>query len=192
MNIKEEWKPVKGFEGKYSISNKGNIFHHNGKRSKLLKLDTSGECISIKLFKDGKKKHFTLTTLMRTHWRFEFIFDLEDDECVKEFYGYFVTSKGRIWSPSLYRWLTPTPAKNYYWTVNMKINGKYTPQTIHKLVGRLFLNGYRKGLHICHKKEYLSYPEINYSDNLFVGTHADNMNDMREKGRSRNRFSVIS
>jgi len=36
---------------------------------------------------------------------------------------------------------------------------------------------------ILHKDETLPYPQINYIDNLYVGTNGDNMKDMWEKQR---------
>ena len=119
--------------------------------------------------------------------------DEEYKEMLPDYPGFFITTKGRVWVESRQRWAKTTlektyhdkrrknPPKNkkYYTRVNV---GKYSTR-IHILVGRYFLSEYTKGMFILHKDETLPYPQINYIDNLYVGTNGDNMKDMWEKQR---------
>ena len=59
----EIWKDIKGYDGKYQISNKGNI--KNVKRNKLLKIqfNKNYKCIHL-VGMDGKIKNYTIHRLM--------------------------------------------------------------------------------------------------------------------------------
>ena len=59
----EIWKDIKGYDGKYQISNKGNI--KNVKRNKLLKIqfNKNYKCIHL-VGTDGKIKNYTIHRLM--------------------------------------------------------------------------------------------------------------------------------
>jgi hypothetical protein len=128
--------------------------------------------------------------------KYDFIQYLEDGEECKEIpghSGYFITTRGRVYNSKKKKWLNPVLQKTYKDTRRNKLpqhkryyyhcylDGKQ--HRIHLLVGRNFLPEYKKGLFILHKDETLSYPEINYLENLFVGTNSDNMKDMWSKGR---------
>lgn len=134
--------------------------------------------------------------------RYEFIKHLEEgEECreLKQYPGYYITTRGRVWSARSSRFLTPQkqktyadkrrgykpPAHNrYFYSVCIMVGGgKYVAPRIHTLVGRAFLPEYREGLFILHKEETLPYPQINYVENLWVGNNKDNMEDMWRKGR---------
>jgi len=54
----EVWKPVKGYEGLYTISNFGHIrSYHIRTRGKALKSSLSGGYLTVHLRKNGKRKH---------------------------------------------------------------------------------------------------------------------------------------
>ena len=122
---------------------------------------------------------------------YEFLKYLDENEevkLIKNHPGYFITTKGRVWSNrgkgNRSKWLTPTKGKKYYWCVTLwDVNNKRKGLKIHTLVGRHFLNEYKSGLLILHKDENLGCPEINYLENLWVGTNQDNIMDMYSKNR---------
>ena len=121
--------------------------------------------------------------------KYDFIHQLDDnEECkeLKDYPGYFITTKGRVWSnvKGKGRWLSQYKQGKYYWGV--MIGGKSGGnKLIHQLVGRNFLPSYRDGLHILHINEELSFPEINYVINLRVGTSKDNIIDKNLKNRGK-------
>ena len=123
--------------------------------------------------------------------KYNFIHQLDDDEeCkeLKECPGYFITTKGRVWSSvkGKGRWLSYYKQGKYYWGV--MIGGKERGnKIIHQLVGRNFLKEYKSGMQILHKNENLNYPDINFLDNLYVGTQKDNIIDKNIKNRGRHR-----
>ena len=170
------WKPVRG-QPPYEISNLGEV--RNPKTGNLISLNKRGRV--------GMRKDIPLSTLMRENHPWEWIKELEEGEEVKpleEHPGYFITSLGRVWSMKHYKFLSPSNTTGYYWFVGMRGKGNsYRYYNIHSLVGRAFIPEYREGLHILHKKETLPYPQINYVENLWVGTQADNNRDRDSKGR---------
>ena len=130
--------------------------------------------------------------------KYEFIKYLNDGEECKElpdFRGYFVTTHGRVWSNKKQKFLKEVckegrrGGKSYYYRVGLRNTlNQERWRMIHTLVGRNFLPEYRDGLCILHRDETLSYPEINYLENLWVGTRSENIRDMWEKDRrSRNK-----
>lgn len=173
------WKPVRGFSP-YEISNLGEV--RNPTTGNLLKI---GKDNKYKL--SGKR--ISLVKLMRENHPYEWIKYLEEGEEVKplkEYPEYFITSLGRLWSMESYRFLLPYKSKQYELHHQYQVGGVSGKRhTIHTLVGRNFLPEYREGLCVLHKEETLSYPEIHYVNNLWVGTLKDNTRDMIEKGRDR-------
>ena len=125
----------------------------------------------------------------RTMSKYHFIHQLEDDEDCKElkdYPGYFITTKGRVWSSikGKGRWLSQYKQGQYYWGV--MIGGRNGGnKLIHQLVGRNFLKEYKNGMHILHKDEILDYPYINFLNNLYIGTQKDNIIDKNIKNRGR-------
>ena len=122
-------------------------------------------------------------TLLKEYWCYEFIKYLDDDEECKEIKnkkGYFITTKGRVWSSrgQCFMKITDSPVHYYH---SIGITG--TTYMIHQLVGRTFLEDYREGLCILHRDESLPYPEIDFVENLWVGSQNDNMKDCRKKNR---------
>ena len=117
--------------------------------------------------------------------KYNFIHQLEDgEECkeLKNYPGYFITTKGRVWSSikGKGRWLSQYKQGQYYWGVMIARN-----KLIHQLVGRTFLKEYKTGMYILHKNETLNYPNVNFLDNLYVGTQKDNIIDKNIKNRGR-------
>ena len=178
----EQWKPVKGYP-KYLVSNLGNV-RTMGIRPRILKPDKIDR---VTLTNTEGKSTFSRSRLLRENWKYEFIKYLDDEECkeIRNSPGYYITNKGRVFSLETYSFQTPclTNKNSYYYSVRYGPRNK-TPKTpLHTLVGRHFLPEYKEGLWILHKDEELPFPEINWVDNLFVGTPTDNNKDTIQKGR---------
>ena len=70
--MKEEWRDIKGYEGKYQISNLGRVKSLNYKHTKKEKIlsnvpDTEGYLL-VSLYKSGKKKPFRIHKLVAIHF----------------------------------------------------------------------------------------------------------------------------
>jgi len=121
--------------------------------------------------------------------KYNFLHQLEDgEECkeIKDYPGYFITTKGRVWSSikGKGRWLSSYRQGEYYWGV--MIGGRSGGnKLIHQLVGRNFLKEYKNEMYILHKDETLNYPNVNFLDNLYIGTQQDNIIDKNIKNRGR-------
>lgn len=59
----EEWKPIEGYEGVYSVSDHGNVYSHRKKRNIRIRKTSAGYC-QVELWKDGKPKWFTIHRLV--------------------------------------------------------------------------------------------------------------------------------
>ena len=71
MNIiNEEWKPVKGYEGLYEVSNLGRVkslnYNHTGKERIMKPEKHRDGYLRVQLYKDGKVKHFLVHRLVAT------------------------------------------------------------------------------------------------------------------------------
>jgi len=111
-------------------------------------------------------------------------------EVIKQIEGhpdYLISNKGRVYSLKSNRWLNPSCSvgNRYYHRVCVRKNGKNFLLYVHILVGKHFLSNYTPDMCILHRDETLSYPQIHFVENLWVGSHADNMQDMMRKGRGR-------
>lgn len=109
--------------------------------------------------------------------------DLEEGEValpIEGFPSYLITNRGRVWSTKRNKWLATRSNGKYYRQVNL---GRRGTMYIHILVGRHFLPEYKEGLCVCHRNEELPYPDINFVENLWAGTHQQNMIDRDRKGR---------
>ena len=66
--MKEEWKPVKGYEGLYEVSNMGRVkslnYRHTGKEKILEGYDNSHGYLYANLYKDGKRKQCRINRLV--------------------------------------------------------------------------------------------------------------------------------
>ena len=124
---------------------------------------------------------------------YEWIDQLDDDETmtpVRGFPGYFISDKGRLFSTHANKFRKPRlmcktkrRPNPYTYEVKLSLNNKTHSTHIHTLVGRHFCEGYRPGLNVLHKDETLPYPEINYKENLYIGTQGENNLDKFQKGR---------
>ena len=192
----EVWKPIKGWEG-YEVSNLGNVISYKRKTPKLLTrkfgYKNGSPYYSFQVPKTRRERKLFISTLMREHFPYEWIKELDDDEEVRPirgFPGYYITNKGRVWTMTQQRWLSISKDKNpntssYYWIVGLVgPDGKVRVKNIHQLVGRSFLL-WEEGLCVLHKDEELPFPEINFLSNLWLGTYDDNNKDKMRKGRGR-------
>lgn len=160
----------------YQVSNLGRV-HHNEKGiiEPKKRLQNGNEVLYYYI----GKKQCVVSNLMKTYHKWEWIRELDDDEECKELEelpGLFITTRGRIWSMIKYRWLKPRRiGDSYYYGIRKK--------QVHRLVGKTFLDEFKPGLLVLHKDETLPYPEINYVENLWIGTHKENTEDMYNKNR---------
>ena len=189
----EEWKPVRGFPS-YLISNLGRVYSQE-RRGRILKPDKTGVSTlgRVTIKNSYGRKCIGISTLMSENWKWEWIKELEEGEEVKpvgtlkgkSFPLYFITNRGRVFSLNTYSWCEGGNNQEYYTLVTIRDSegNRYTT-TIHSLVGKHFLDNWEEGVCILHKDETLPYPEINYVENLWIGTKGDNNRDRCLKGRS--------
>ena len=193
----EVWKPIKGWEG-YEVSNLGNVISYKRKTPRLLTRmfgykDGGGPHYKVWDTEMKRERKLFISTLMKEHFPYEWIKNLDDDEEVRPirgFPGYYITNKGRVWTMTQQRWLSISKDKSpntssYYWDVGLVgPDGKVKVKNVHQLVGRSFLP-WEEGLCVLHKEEDLPFPEINFLSNLWLGTYDDNNKDKVRKGRAR-------
>ena len=173
MKSEETWKPIKGLPP-YEFSNLGRVRGNRG----LVKPAPNKSWL---LVKDKKRVAVSYSKLMRELFPYEWIKELEEGEEAKPlegYEGYFITNRGRVFSTKQQKWKKFFPTRSYYYSASPFAS------LLHTLVGRHFLPDWEEGLFILHKEETLSYPEINFVENLWVGTQEDNNRDAREKGRN--------
>ncbi len=156
------------------VSNYGRMFQlgKQGRRTAIKTFAASNRNPSYLLRIEGKSTLISLSTIMREHWKFEFIKDLEEGEECKQIMGfpdYYVTNRGRVFSMFAYKWQSIGKKFNYYFGVTLNRKGKF----IHTLVGRHFLPDWQEGLLVCHRDETLPFPELNFVDNLWAGTPSE-------------------
>lgn len=188
--MNEQWKEVRGFPN-YEISNLGVVRNKTTGNPLTIDHNKSNGVGRVFLSKGGRgtKRTRSISTLMNENWKYEWIKELDDDEECKECHGcpgWYITTKGRIFSTHYYRWVKPTKGGSYYWFVKYGSGKKGVSKgfPIHTLVGRTFFTEYQEGLLILHKEEGLPYPQINYLSNLWLGTWSDNNQDTWNKGRN--------
>lgn len=178
-----EFKEIPSCPG-YSISRDGVVINSKGFKMKSIMRCKAKSSVQFKLNKVTR----TVKSLLAETWLIDGWKDqLDPGEEWKEVDGYdnyIITSKGKVWNRSRYVWLRPIRCHSYYWRICLSKNGRTINHTLHTLLGRHFLEDYREGLYILHKDETLAFPQINYIDNLFVGTPEDNTQDMIKKGRA--------
>jgi hypothetical protein len=63
MEFLEEWRPVKGYEDRYKVSNTGVVFSEISKKFLTPKIDRYGYKV-VSLCRDGKAKHTTVHRLV--------------------------------------------------------------------------------------------------------------------------------
>ena len=116
---------------------------------------------------------------------------LEGEICepLRDYPGYSVTTEGRIYSHYSNKFLSPGRDRNYH-KVRLKKGDKRYCRHVHILVGRQYLPDYKEGMNILHIDETLPYPQRHSVANLRVGTQADNIKEMYDKGRRISNLSV--
>ena len=65
--MQEIWKDIKGYEGKYQVSNLGNVkavHYHNGGKEKLLKRGNTRGYLTVVLCKNGQMKTYRVHRLV--------------------------------------------------------------------------------------------------------------------------------
>lgn len=184
----EVWVPVEGTH--LLLSNLGNLKTNRGRMVSLQEGRKWRDSVNNKWLNRSKLMNQYFPDEWRKEldeWRKE-LQEGEIEKPIEGFDGYHITSKGRVYSTFSNKWLKQHKflPNRYYWGVRL-----YNPETntyyntnIHTLVGRHFLN-WEEGLLVLHKEETLPYPEINFVDNLWLGTYQDNSDDMIRKGRNR-------
>ena len=178
--MKEVWKPlpIRGYE----VSNLCNLRRECYGEVRVTPVKTT------LLERDGKKLCITPARVMREFFPYEWIKELEDGEeatPIKGFPQHFITNRGRVWSSYYWRWAKPSNTRSYYWRTSLTNHQTFVRKFyhLHTLVGRHFLPEWEEGLFILHKDENLSFPEINWVENLWVGTPQENVLDAYQKGR---------
>jgi len=69
----------------------------------------------------------------------------------------------------------------------MAVNGK--PELAYRVAWRVYVGPIPEGMHVCHRCDLRAC--IN-PDHLFLGTHFDNMRDMRAKGRAASTAGTVN
>ena len=132
--------------------------------------------------------------LMDITYPYAWISELEEGEEAKSITGFpdfFITTFGRVYSRKSCSFIKAQKQGNYYHSVFLTSPTSYRRRyTIHQLVGRHFLPEWREGLHILHKDETLPYPQIHAIENLWAGTHTENVRDMWSKGRGVSKLHI--
>ena len=66
--MKEEWRDIQGYEGKYMVSNLGRVkslnYRNNGKEGILKGVANGNGYLEVILFKEGKGKHYRINRLV--------------------------------------------------------------------------------------------------------------------------------
>lgn len=62
--IEEQWKDIKGFEGRYAISTQGNVYSYYLGRNMSLNKNRSGNYVGVVLYKDNKQYRFQVHRLV--------------------------------------------------------------------------------------------------------------------------------
>ena len=66
--MREEWKDIEGFEGRYMVSNKGRVkslnYSNTGKEGIINAKDNNKGYLKVRLYKDGKRKWYRINRLV--------------------------------------------------------------------------------------------------------------------------------
>ncbi len=106
---------------------------------------------------------------------------------IPEYEGYYkVSNTGIVMSLIKRKGSRPSPYMNGtintagYRVVNLSKDGKYKTKLVHVLVAQAFIPNPNNLSEVCHRDDN---PSNSHVDNLFWGTHKDNVEDMVKKGR---------
>ena len=70
--MKEEWRDIKGYEGKYQVSNLGRVkslnYNRTGKENILSSTPDKGGYLIVNLYKKGKRRGFSVHKLVALHF----------------------------------------------------------------------------------------------------------------------------
>ena len=70
--MNEEWRDIKGYEGKYQVSNLGRVkslnYNHTKKEEILSNVPDAQGYLKVNLYKNGKKRTFTIHKLVAFHF----------------------------------------------------------------------------------------------------------------------------
>jgi hypothetical protein len=193
----EQWKVITDYPD-YECSNEGRVRRISD--GFVRKWTDNGKGALTMSFKGGRNGNTNRTQvyLMRTHWKYEFIKDLYDDEECKvcpDYPDYYITNYGRFFSLKRYTWMDyhVRTAKrgfhdrDYHSPVRLTKDGKTFNHDVSRLVGKAFLPDFQENLLVLHIDETLPPKTIHHVNNLKMGTYSDNAKDIFIKGRYKNR-----
>lgn len=105
---------------------------------------------------------------------------------IEGFSDYFVTEQGNVWSMKREVPLMMTPGatgfKGEYLQIALCVGDGVVYRGVHRLVAEAFIPNPDNLPCVCHKNDN---PHDNRVENLYWGTHKDNMEDKVSKGRGK-------
>ena len=152
----EVWKEIKGYEKLYIVSNLGRVKSLYGETETLLDVSRNG----ITLYKNGKRKYFTISKLVGDMFGYKKVEDLQD-EVWKEIKGYeklyMISNMGRVKALN-YRntggeEILKASERNGYLKVDLCKNNRTKSKSVHTLVAEAFCEGYEEGKIVNHINE---------------------------------------
>jgi hypothetical protein len=172
--LDEIWVPVKSHP-LYEVSNLGrvrNITTGDYKRTKPTAL----------LMKEGQRQSVSWSyyRLMKEHFPYEWIKELEDDEECKEHSthkGYFITTQGRVFSLHSYKWCKVGLVKNFPYP---RITIHSAPKLIHILLAETFIPNPHNHPDVLHQNDVKTDYRLS---NLRWGNDVMNWEDALRNGR---------
>lgn len=117
------------------------------------------------------------------HVMSDIILDFEEPIPAKGLESYFlVTRAGRVFSVRKGKWLKGSKLPRGYRYFNTTVEGQLRTITIHRLVADTFIPNDDPSLEVCHRD---NDPGNNSVENLYWGTHSENMEQAARDGRLR-------
>ncbi len=171
---KETWKPFQGFPH-LMVSNLGNVYHLDKKQ--LVTKKPNG---NIQVWKDGKGKNYSYYKLLKIHFPWEWIKDLDDDEECKEHpthKGYFFTTKGRCFSLHSYKFCKVGLVKGFPYP---RVTIHSQPKLIHIMLLETFRDNPEGFPDVLH---YNDVKDDYRLENLYWGEDKKNWEDSIRNGR---------
>ena len=116
------------------------------------------------------------------------------EEIWKDIDGYeWIYQISNLWKvKTKIKYLSPRKHNLYYSRVQLHLDWIRKNYLIHRLVAQYFIPNLNNLPLVLHKYETLdeNWLLYNWEDNLFWGTHTDNMQDMWKKWRAKNHFQL--